>query len=170
MSRPGWRLPLWPARLCGRNAARRNACGDSRDRRARHHRWHRLSACIRAGCGCAHRPRACCGIGHVGQAGATGPPGRCPTRDRICAVQGAKRLCVVPGFDVPLAPSDRPALECDLDHTIPHADGGPTHASNLKCYCRTHHLVKTFWGWRDQQLPDGHGKSSEIHPCLYPPG
>ncbi|ORB42312.1 hypothetical protein BST39_09985, partial [Mycobacterium paraseoulense] len=20
---------------------------------------------------------------------------------------------------------------------------------------RTHHLVKTFWGWRDQQLPDG---------------
>jgi hypothetical protein len=50
---------------------------------------------------------------------------------------------------------DRPAVECDLDHTIPYADGGPTHASNLKCYCRTHHLVKTFWGWRDEQLPDG---------------
>ncbi|MCV7408698.1 hypothetical protein AWC05_08140 [Mycobacterium florentinum] len=50
---------------------------------------------------------------------------------------------------------DRPAVECDLDHTIPYADGGPTHASNLKCYCRTHHLVKTFWGWRDKQLPDG---------------
>src|SRR6185312_9149851 len=50
---------------------------------------------------------------------------------------------------------DRPATECDLDHTVPHADGGPTHASNLKCYCRTHHLVKTFWGWRDQQLRDG---------------
>ena len=28
-------------------------------------------------------------------------------------------------------------------------------ATNLKCYCRTHHLVKTFWGWRDKQLPDG---------------
>jgi len=27
--------------------------------------------------------------------------------------------------------------------------------ANLECYCRTHHLVKTFWGWRDQQLPDG---------------
>ncbi|MEZ0353133.1 HNH endonuclease signature motif containing protein [Mycobacterium sp. pR1184] len=50
---------------------------------------------------------------------------------------------------------DRPAVECDLDHTIPYGDGGPTHASNLKCYCRTHHLVKTFWGWRDKQLPDG---------------
>jgi hypothetical protein len=50
---------------------------------------------------------------------------------------------------------DRPATECDIDHTIPYADGGPTHASNLKCYCRTHHLVKTFWGWREKQLPDG---------------
>jgi hypothetical protein len=50
---------------------------------------------------------------------------------------------------------DRPAGQCDLDHTIPFAQGGPTHASNLKCYCRTHHLVKTFWGWHDQQLPDG---------------
>ncbi|SON63995.1 hypothetical protein MSIMFI_05526 [Mycobacterium simulans] len=42
-----------------------------------------------------------------------------------------------------------------MDHTVPFAQGGPTHASNLKCYCRTHHLVKTFWGWREQQLPDG---------------
>jgi hypothetical protein len=49
---------------------------------------------------------------------------------------------------------DRRAFDCDIDHTIAFGDGGPTHASNLKCYCRTHHLVKTFWGWRDQQLPD----------------
>lgn len=50
---------------------------------------------------------------------------------------------------------DRPAPQCDVDHTIPFAEGGYTHASNLKCYCRTHHLVKTFWGWHDKQLPDG---------------
>jgi hypothetical protein len=50
---------------------------------------------------------------------------------------------------------DRPAPECDIDHTIPYADGGPTHASNLKCYCRTHHLVKTFWNWKEKQLADG---------------
>lgn len=50
---------------------------------------------------------------------------------------------------------DRPAVRCDLDHTVAYADGGPTHASNLKCLCRLHHLVKTFWGWSDQQLPDG---------------
>ncbi len=50
---------------------------------------------------------------------------------------------------------DRPASACDLDHTIPYARGGATHPSNLKCLCRLHHLLKTFWGWRDEQLPDG---------------
>ncbi|OBI18903.1 hypothetical protein A5712_20675 [Mycobacterium sp. E2327] len=50
---------------------------------------------------------------------------------------------------------DAPAIGCDLDHTIPYAQGGPTHAANLKCYCRTHHLIKTFFGWTEQQLPDG---------------
>ncbi len=50
---------------------------------------------------------------------------------------------------------DRPATQCDVDHTIPYAQGGATHPSNLKCLCRLHHLMKTFWGWRDQQLPDG---------------
>jgi hypothetical protein len=50
---------------------------------------------------------------------------------------------------------DAPAIGCDIDHTIPYAQGGATHASNLKCYCRTHHLIKTFFGWAEQQLPDG---------------
>ncbi len=50
---------------------------------------------------------------------------------------------------------DRPAAGCDVDHTVPHANGGPTHASNLKCLCRLHHLLKTFCGWQDQQLADG---------------
>ena len=50
---------------------------------------------------------------------------------------------------------DRPAIGCDIDHTIPYAQGGATHASNLKCLCRTHHLLKTFWDWHDEQLPDG---------------
>lgn len=50
---------------------------------------------------------------------------------------------------------DQPAVSCDLDHTVPYADGGLTHASDLKCLCRKHHLLKTFWQWRDKQLPDG---------------
>jgi hypothetical protein len=50
---------------------------------------------------------------------------------------------------------DRAAIHCDLDHTNPYGDGGRTHASNLKCLCRIHHLLKTFGGWRDRQLRDG---------------
>jgi hypothetical protein len=50
---------------------------------------------------------------------------------------------------------DQPATRCDIDHTIPYADGGLTHPSNLKALCRKHHLLKTFWGWRDKQLADG---------------
>ena len=53
---------------------------------------------------------------------------------------------------------NEPADVCDLDHTIAYPIG-PTCASNLKCLCRKHHLLKTFWGgprgWRDEQLPDG---------------
>ena len=53
---------------------------------------------------------------------------------------------------------DKPATVADIDHTVPHP-AGPTHASNLKCLCRFHHLLKTFWtgpgGWCDRQDPDG---------------
>ena len=50
---------------------------------------------------------------------------------------------------------DRPAVYADIDHTTAWPIG-PTHPSNTKCYCRRHHLVKTFWpGWTDRQLPDG---------------
>jgi hypothetical protein len=75
-------------------------------------------------------------------------PGYVPSKALADFVRCRDLTCRWPGCD-------HPAFDCDIDHTIPHADGGPTHASNLKCYCRTHHLVKTFWGWRDQQLPDG---------------
>jgi hypothetical protein len=64
----------------------------------------------------------------------------------------------------------KPAHLCDIDHTIAYP-AGPTQASNLKCLCRKHHLLKTFWGWRDQQSPDGtvqwtspHGQSYTTHP------
>ncbi|MEB3024087.1 HNH endonuclease signature motif containing protein [[Mycobacterium] crassicus] len=75
-------------------------------------------------------------------------PGYVPSKALADFVRCRDLTCRWPGCD-------RPALDCDIDHTIPRGDGGVTHPSNLKCYCRTHHLVKTFWGWRDQQLPDG---------------
>jgi len=53
---------------------------------------------------------------------------------------------------------EAPAARCDTDHTVPYP-AGPTHASNLKAYCRKHHLIKTFYagenGWTDRQSPDG---------------
>jgi len=64
-------------------------------------------------------------------------------------VQARDLLCRMPGCD-------RPIHETDLDHTIAWGDGGPTHGSNLKGYCRHHHLIKTFRdGWSDVQNPDG---------------
>ena len=74
--------------------------------------------------------------------------GYVPSGKLTAFVRARDLTCRAPGCD-------RPAIDCDLDHTIPYADGGPTHASNLKCLCRFHHLLKTFWGWHDKQLPDG---------------
>ena len=65
---------------------------------------------------------------------------------------------------------DAPADVCDVDHTIPYPVG-PTQAANLKCLCRKHHLLKTFRGWRERQLPDAtvvwtspQGQSYTTHP------
>ena len=74
--------------------------------------------------------------------------GYAPSRRLADFVRCRDLTCRFPGCD-------KPAVRCDLDHTIPYGDGGQTHASNLKCLCRLHHLMKTFWGWHDQQLPDG---------------
>lgn len=74
--------------------------------------------------------------------------GYLPSRALADFVRARDLTCRAPGCD-------RPATDCDVDHTVPHGDGGATHPSNLKCLCRKHHLLKTFWGWRDQQLPDG---------------
>lgn len=59
--------------------------------------------------------------------------------------------CMHPGCD-------RPAVDADLDHTVPWP-AGPTHPGNLTPKCRKHHLVKTFYtgitGWHTRQHPDG---------------
>ena len=79
----------------------------------------------------------------------TGPePGYTPSAKLADFVRCRDLTCRAPGCD-------RPAIGCDIDHTIPYARGGATHPSNLKCLCRLHHLMKTFWDWHDEQLPDG---------------
>ncbi len=44
----------------------------------------------------------------------------------------------------------------DLDHVIPHAEGGPTDCDNLCCLCRRHHRLKTHApGWSFHLDADG---------------
>ena len=74
-----------------------------------------------------------------------------PSR-QVCEFVRCRDLtCRFPGCD-------KSAQVCDVDHTVAYPLG-PTHPSNLKCLCRFHHLLKTFWkgskGWYDRQLPDG---------------
>jgi len=74
-----------------------------------------------------------------------------PSKKLADFVRARDMTCRFPGCRVP-------ATNCDVDHTIPWPHG-PTAASNLKCVCRHHHLLKTFWGgengWRERQLDDG---------------
>jgi hypothetical protein len=53
---------------------------------------------------------------------------------------------------------DKPAWSADIDHTMPYPFG-PTHPSNNACFCRFHHLMKTFHtgpgGWDVVQQLDG---------------
>jgi len=85
-------------------------------------------------------------VHHPGDA----PPesGYRPSAELERFIRSRDMTCRFPGCD-------RPAEFADIDHTVPYPLG-PTHASNLKCLCRIHHLLKTFWtGWHDEQRPDG---------------
>ena len=50
------------------------------------------------------------------------------------------RTCVFPWCT-------RTARACDLDHVVPHDEGGPTSSDNLAALCRHHHRLKTHAGW-----------------------
>ena len=83
-------------------------------------------------------------------AGATPEPRYRPSAKLTQFLRWRDLTCRWPGCD-------KPAANCDVDHTVPWP-AGATHASDLKHYCRIHHLIKTFYaslGWRDEQRPDG---------------
>ena len=60
-----------------------------------------------------------------------------PTAAMVDQVRLRDQCCVFPHCT-------RAARWCDLDHVIPHAQGGPTTTSNLALLCRRHHRAKTF--------------------------
>lgn len=74
-----------------------------------------------------------------------------PSRALAAFIRARDLTCRFPGCD-------RPATHCDIDHAVAYPRGA-THPANLRCLCRKHHLLKTFWtgarGWSDIQYPDG---------------
>jgi hypothetical protein len=82
-------------------------------------------------------------------------------------VKVRNRTCVFPGCR-------RPARRCDLDHTTPYDQGGPTCECNLSPLCRKHHQVKQEIGWHLVQTRPGtliwtapHGRSYIVRPDPY---
>ena len=49
----------------------------------------------------------------------------------------------------------RPAVRCDLDHTVPYDQGGRTCECNLAPACRRHHRAKQVPGWHLEQRRPG---------------
>jgi hypothetical protein len=110
--------------------------------------------------GCPEHPCGAGGEGAGGEDGAGGcgcpvaglppdSPGYTPTAGQRRAVTTRDRCCRMPNCG-------QRAGWADLDHVVPHADGGPTSCGNLCCLCRSHHRLKTFAaGWTFRMEPDG---------------
>ena len=134
------RVPLRTPRLRRGHPACGLAGDHPRHRLPRHPGWHRHHSGLAVVRRRADHPGADRRTGDLGQNGPPGSPRLRRPRARLHPVQGAGRFRARPRPDVPLARLRRPGGGCDLDHTIPHSQGGKTHGANLKCYCRTHHL------------------------------
>lgn len=63
-------------------------------------------------------------------------------------LEAAYPTCIFPGCRTP-------STRCDLDHTIPHAEHGPTHPRNLAPLCRHHHRLRHLTGWRYRRTEEG---------------
>jgi hypothetical protein len=71
-----------------------------------------------------------------------------PSRKLRHLVNARNTTCTAPGCS-------QPAARCDLDHTDPWEQGGPTCACNLAPLCRHHHRCKQAQGWRLEQPQPG---------------
>ena len=70
-----------------------------------------------------------------------------PSRKLRHLVRARSATCDAPGCQ-------NPAVNTDLDHTLPWPDG-PTDQCNLATRCRTHHRAKQAPDWRVEQLAPG---------------
>jgi hypothetical protein len=78
----------------------------------------------------------------------TAEPGYRPSPALQRLIRGRTANCSWPGCG-------RPAVRCDLDHTIPHDEDGLTCECNLAPLCRRHHRCKQAEGWRLEQPSPG---------------
>lgn len=79
------------------------------------------------------------------------------SRERYSAPTSLRRLVRHRGPTCGFFGCDRPAPECDLDHTRAWESGGGTDAENLAYLCRGHHVVKHNTRWAVSQARDGSG-------------
>jgi hypothetical protein len=75
-------------------------------------------------------------------------PGYQPSRQLQHLIEARSTTCSAPGCQ-------RAASRCDLDHTIPHDQGGLTCECNLAPLCRHHHRAKQSSGWVLSQSSPG---------------
>src|SRR5690625_2885033 len=70
-----------------------------------------------------------------------------PPAELATFVRERDRTCVRPGCSTP-------AQGCDLDHTVPWNQGGPTAATNLTALCATDHALKTLGAFQLRHRED----------------
>jgi hypothetical protein len=90
-----------------------------------------------------------------------------PSRQLTHLIRARNSRCTAPGCT-------RPAARCDLDHTRPWDQGGPTCECNIAPLCRHHHRCKQAEGWQLDQPEPGvliwrtpSGRSYTTRPSVY---
>jgi hypothetical protein len=76
---------------------------------------------------------------------------RRPTAHQERHVEARNPTCIFPGCRMP-------SFNCDLDHRIQYAHGGPTTVQQLVPLCRHHHMLRHHSAWTHTPLPDGDHK------------
>jgi hypothetical protein len=78
----------------------------------------------------------------------SGTTRRRPTTSQRRQTETANPVCIFPGCRMP-------STRCDLDHTKPWSEGGPTTVDNLPPVCRHDHVTRHKAHWTHQPLPNG---------------